>query len=155
MDKNPFDLEAFLPYRLSIASNRVSRAFAQRYGQAFGLSIPEWRVLAVLGSFQPLSSFEICAKTEMDKAKVSRAVSRLSAAGLIRRAVDPKDKRLLKLAFSAKGRKVYDAIVPLAEEIESEVLSGFDAKERALLDRLLGRLLERTKALKLAEGGED
>ena len=50
-----FDLESFLPYRLSVTTNRVSRAFAALYEQEFGISIPEWRAIAVLGAFAPLS----------------------------------------------------------------------------------------------------
>ena len=48
---NGFRLEDFLPYQLSVAANRVSRLFARRYSEAFGLSIPEWRVIAVVGRF--------------------------------------------------------------------------------------------------------
>ena len=58
-----FDLESFLPYRLSVTTNRVSRAFAAQYEQEFGISIPEWRAIAVLGAFAPLSSNEICERT--------------------------------------------------------------------------------------------
>ncbi|MDH3476666.1 MAG: MarR family transcriptional regulator, partial [Rhodospirillales bacterium] len=43
-DGEAFDLETFLPYRLSVVTNRVSRAFARRYSAEFGLSVPEWRV---------------------------------------------------------------------------------------------------------------
>ena len=74
-----FRLEDFLPYRLSVAANRVSRRFADRYGAAFGLSIPEWRVMAVLGRFGRLPGREIAACTAMDKVKVSRAVQGLAA----------------------------------------------------------------------------
>ena len=80
-----FDLESFLPYRLSVTTNRVSRAFAALYEQEFGISIPEWRAIAVLGAFAPLSSNEICERTAMDKAKVSRAVATLLKRGLIER----------------------------------------------------------------------
>ena len=66
-DAEPFALDGFLPYRLSVVSNRVSRAIAQRYSAEFGLSIPEWRVMAVLGDAAPLSSNAICERTAMDK----------------------------------------------------------------------------------------
>ncbi|MCR6644506.1 MAG: MarR family winged helix-turn-helix transcriptional regulator [Terricaulis sp.] len=76
-------LEQFLPYRLSILSNRVSRAIAARYAKAFDLTIPEWRIIAVLGRSPGLSAKDIAEATEMDKVAVSRAVARLSAAGRI------------------------------------------------------------------------
>ena len=58
-DPEILHLEAFLPYRLSVASNLVSRASARRYQSAFGLSIPEWRVIAVLGRFAPASPWKL------------------------------------------------------------------------------------------------
>lgn len=109
-----FRLERFLPYRLSVLANRLSRAFARRYQDEFGISIAEWRVVAVLGAFAPLSSNEIGERTEMDKAKVSRAVAALLKAGMIAREAHPTDQRLIQLALSRQGRKIYEAIVPRA-----------------------------------------
>jgi DNA-binding MarR family transcriptional regulator len=109
-----FDLESFLPYRLSVTTNRVSRAFAAQYEQEFGISIPEWRAIAVLGAFAPLSSNEICERTAMDKAKVSRAVATLLKRGLIEREAHETDQRLIQLTLSKAGRKIYEAIIPRA-----------------------------------------
>jgi DNA-binding MarR family transcriptional regulator len=139
-----FDLETFLPYRLSVTTNRVSRAFAAHYEQEFGISIPEWRVIAVLGAFAPLSSNEICERTAMDKAKVSRAVASLLKAGAIAREAHGTDQRLIQLTLSRKGQKIYDAIVPRARAIEAEVTKGLSRRDieqfHALLDRLGQRL---------------
>ncbi|MEX2631674.1 MAG: MarR family transcriptional regulator [Tistlia sp.] len=135
-----FSLGAFLPYRLSVTTNRISRAFARRYSARFGLSIPEWRVLAVLGSFAPLSSNEICERTAMDKAKVSRAVALLTGKGLVDRAPHPQDQRLLRLSLSAAGRRSFEAVVPIAERLEDELTAELSDRERAVLDRCLERL---------------
>ncbi|SME92854.1 DNA-binding transcriptional regulator, MarR family [Tistlia consotensis] len=135
-----FSLGDFLPYRLSVTTNRISRAFAERYSARFGLSIPEWRVLAVLGSFAPLSSNEICERTAMDKAKVSRAVALLTGKGLVDRAAHPEDQRLLRLSLSPRGRGTFEAVVPIAEELEAELTAELSAEERAVLDRCLERL---------------
>lgn len=135
-----FRLEEFLPYRLSVTTNRISRAFAARYSERVGLSIPEWRVLAVLGSFAPLSSNEICERTAMDKAKVSRAVALLTGKGLVDRAAHPADLRLLRLSLSRRGRATYAAVIPIARAIEAEVTAGLSAQERVVLGRCLDRL---------------
>jgi DNA-binding MarR family transcriptional regulator len=142
-----FDLERFLPYRLSVTMNRVSRAFARRYAAEFGITIAEWRVIAVLGTFQPLSSNGVVEKTQMDKAKVSRAVARLLDAGLIRRAVDPADQRLLVLTLSAKGRRIYEAIVPRAEALEAELTAGLGEAGRAQFLALLALLDAKVRAM--------
>ena len=144
-----FRLEDFLPYRLSVVTNRISRAFARRYSHEFGLTIPEWRVLAVVGGFAPVSSNEICLRTEMDKAKVSRAVTRLAAAGLLKRSPDPADQRLIRLTFTAKGRRVYDAIVPRALAMERELVAALKPREREVLEQALAKLYDR-----VTDGGQ-
>ena len=101
-----FDLEDFLPYRLSVVTNRVSQAFASRYEAAWGLTIPEWRVLAVVGAFAPLSAAAVCERTAMDKVKVSRAVARLVRRGLLTRRRDAGDHRVRLLALGDEGRRV-------------------------------------------------
>jgi DNA-binding MarR family transcriptional regulator len=142
-----FSLELFLPYRLSVLANRLSRAFARRYQDEFGLSIPEWRVIAVLGAFAPLSSNEIGDKTEMDKAKVSRAVAMLLKSGRIERAAHPTDQRLIQLTLSRQGRKIYEAIVPRALELETALTKGMSRKELAQIHDLLDRLAERIESV--------
>jgi len=145
------ELGRFLPYRLSVVSNLVSKAFARRYETAFGLSIPEWRVMAVLGRYAPASSADICTRTAMDKAKVSRAVARLVSTGLVSRKDNPLDQRQNMLALSRKGRGVYQQIIPLARAMEREVLESLSAEEVRQLDALLTKLRARAEAM--APGG--
>jgi DNA-binding MarR family transcriptional regulator len=135
-----FDLETFLPYRLSVTTNRVSRAFAAHYEQEFSISIPEWRAIAVLGAFAPLSSNEICDRTAMDKAKVSRAIAALLKRGLIAREAHATDQRLIQLTLSRAGRKIYEAIIPRARSIEAEVTKGLSKVDIAHLHRVLDRI---------------
>jgi DNA-binding MarR family transcriptional regulator len=135
-----FALADFLPYRLSVATNRISRTFARRYAEAFDLTIPEWRVLAVVGNFAPMSSGDICARTAMDKVKVSRAVSSLVDRGLLDRAMDPRDQRMHCLGLSRCGERVYGGVVPLALALEHQLTSALTKNERATLDRILDKL---------------
>ena len=81
------ELERFLPYRLSVLTNLVSGAIADVYQQRFNLTIPEWRVIAVLARHPGVSAAEVAAHTRMDAVAVSRAVTRLLRAGRIRRSI--------------------------------------------------------------------
>lgn len=135
-----FDLADFLPYRLSTLTNRVSRAFAALYSARFDLTVPEWRVMAVLGQEPGLSADQVCARTEMDKVTVSRAVARLLEKGHVAREFDTDDRRRSVLALSAAGRAVYRRIIPLAREYEAGLMAGLSATERAALIALLQRL---------------
>jgi DNA-binding MarR family transcriptional regulator len=134
-------LEEFLPYRLSILSNRISRAIARRYAKAFDLTIPEWRVIAVLGRRSGLTAKEIAEATEMDKVAVSRAVARLAAAKRLAARPDPTDARRQLLSLTREGENVHARVAPLALASERQLLSALDARERAQLDALLDRLL--------------
>jgi DNA-binding MarR family transcriptional regulator len=140
-------LEEFLPYRLSILSNRVSRAIAARYAKTFDLSIPEWRVIAVLGRKPGLTAKEIAEATEMDKVAVSRAVARLVKARRVRATADREDARRQLLTLTAQGEDVHARIAPIALASEQRLLSALDARERADLDVLLNRLLAAAKKL--------
>ena len=136
------DLETFLPYRLSVLSNRTSSAIAREYQQRFALSVTEWRVMAVLGRYPGLSATQVAQRTAMDKVAVSRAVARLLDSGRLAREFDDDDRRRSVLRLSEAGYVIYDQIAPMALGFERQMLEGMAAEERALLFRLLDRLDE-------------
>jgi DNA-binding MarR family transcriptional regulator len=136
-----FQLDDFLPYRLSVAANRVSRMFSRRFAEAFGLSIPEWRVLAILGRVGTASPSAVGEMAAMDKVKVSRAAASLVARGLLRQTQDPDDGRARVLRLTRKGTSAYHGAVPLARQMETEIASGLSRAEWASLNKALNRLL--------------
>ena len=140
-------LEDFLPYRLSILSNRVSRAIARRYAKAFDLTIPEWRIIAVLGRRPGLTAKEIAEATEMDKVAVSRAVARLMAAKRVAARADAEDARRQLLTLTREGESVHARIAPIALASEQSLLASFRERERAMLDGLIDRLLAAARRL--------
>jgi len=141
------DLDRFLPYRLSVLTNVVSSTIAEAYQRRFGLSIPEWRVLAVLARHPGVSAAEVARLTRMDAVAVSRAVARLIAAGRLRRTIARDDRRRSVLAMTATGTAVYREVAPLALGYERELLATLGAAERAALDRVLDALTTRAQAL--------
>ncbi len=144
-------LETFLPFRLSVLSNRVTREVARVYAHRFHLTAPEWRTMAVLGRYGAMTANAVVERTAMDKVRVSRAVARLIAAGRITRRADPQDRRRAILDLTAAGQETYRAIVPLVMAVESELLAGLTQDERILLDRIIGKLEGRTAGT-FAEG---
>ena len=135
-------LDRFLPYRLSVASNVVSQVIGRAYESSHGLSMQEWRVIAVLGEAEHLTQQGIVAKTKMDKVTVSRAARSLEERGIVRREANEDDARSLWLSLTAEGRRIYVKVVPAAVELEREVLREFTAKEVASLEALLVRVEE-------------
>lgn len=141
-------LARFLPYRLSVLSNRISQDIAALYSERFGLGITEWRVMAVLGAHSPLSAGTVAERTAMDKVAVSRAVSNLLGKKYLNRRTDRRDARRSELALSAKGRAVFDQIVPLALDIEAKILSVLPESEQQHLLAILDKLEAAELALK-------
>lgn len=140
-----FRLEDFLPYRLSVAANRVTRLCARRYAEAYGLSIPEWRVLATVGRFGTLSPSAVGDYAAMDKVKVSRAAASLVTRGLLKQTQDPEDGRGRLLRLTRKGAAVREGLVPLACELEGRLAEGMSRNEWGSLLKALDKLSSHIK----------
>lgn len=138
-----FDLTGFLPYRLSVAAERVSAGLARVYREEFGLSVAEWRVLAHLVHAGEVSVREIERRASLEKSKASRAATRLEAAGLITKSVNPGDKRLIVLALTDAGRDLMARLLPRAEAYQAALMRMIGS-DLAALDRVLARLEEAT-----------
>ena len=140
-------LEDFLPYRLSVLSHTISTNIARVYEKRFGVSIPEWRVIAILGRFPGLSAVEVADRTLMDKVAVSRAVTKLIKNGRIDRQFADADRRRSILNLSEEGRKVHNEIAPLALQFERELLQDISEDDYETYNSILDRLLSKARLL--------
>jgi len=145
--KEELILEEFLPYRLSITSHTVSTNIARVYEKRFGVSIPEWRVIAILGRYPGLSAVEVADRTLMDKVAVSRAVTKLVKNGRIDREFADADRRRSILNLSEQGREVHNEIAPLALAFERELLQDISDDEYTHFISVLEQLLEKARQL--------
>ena len=133
-------LDSYLPYRLSVASNAVSGLIARAYEDRFGLSIPQWRLLCVLAEDGARTQGQLVARTVMDKVTVSRSAQGLVKRRLIGRSQHALDGRSHVLALTAEGQRLHAEIAPLALAYEAALIAGLTPEEVTLLRRLLGRL---------------
>ena len=134
------ELEKFLPYRLSVLAQLVSESLHDLYAEPFGLSVTQWRVMAALGRFAPLTASEVGQRIVMDKVAVSRAVASLMKRGLVERATDRADRRRASLRLSSRGRAMHARIVPLALGYEARLYRVLSSDERRAFDMLSDRL---------------
>ena len=142
------ELENFLPYRLSVLAQLVSELLHDLYAGPFDLAVTEWRVMAALGRFAPLTASEVGQRIVMDKVAVSRAVAGLEKRGLVERTADRADRRRAPLKLSARGRSVHARIVPLALEYEAKLYGALNADERRQFDALSDRLFIHAQLLR-------
>ncbi|MEP0191650.1 MAG: MarR family winged helix-turn-helix transcriptional regulator [Erythrobacter sp.] len=149
-------LAGFLPYQLSIASNAVSGLIAERYRKKFGLKIPEWRVIAVLGDKQSdvggSTQRVLTDATLMDKVAVNRACKVLEERGLIARVPNASDGRSHLLELTQEGRTIHAEVMPMAKAIERDLFDGFSKAEQTQLRSLLQRMRERVTELSEQKG---
>jgi len=135
-------LAHFLPYRLSIAMQAVSEGLALRYSQEFGISIPEWRVIATLGENSEMTARDIAVHARMNKTMVSRAAADLVRRRIVTRRSSREDRREAFLRLTRQGEDIYAAIVPLALDYERGLTAGMTGADVATLGRLLDQLLQ-------------
>ena len=147
MPAAPIRLGEFMPYRLSITSNAVSDLIAGEYRARYGLKIPEWRVMAVLGDAGGLTQRELVGETLMDKVAVNRACKVLEQRGLVTRSPNESDGRSHHLELTASGRTMFEQIMPLALGMEKRLFAALGADETAALKAALAKLLERARAM--------
>ena len=145
-DMPPLLLDGFLPYRAARLANALSRRLAERYEARFEISVAEWRIIIHLTQESEISIRDIYTRVDMDRARVTRAVQRLQARGLVSKLVNESDRRLIRLALSDSGRQMANEIAGIAARFEAELLAAvpatageallthFDVLETALAD---------------------
>ena len=147
--KQTLELENFLPYRLSVLAQLVSESLHDLYAGPFELTVTQWRVMAALGRFAPLTASDVGQRIVMDKVAVSRAVSGLMKRGLVERATDRADRRRASLRLSTRGKAVHAKIVPLALDYEAKLYKVLSNEEREAFNSLADRLFARAESLRV------
>ncbi|MCV0395505.1 MAG: MarR family transcriptional regulator [Rhizobiaceae bacterium] len=136
----PLRLESFLPYRLNRLADAVSRDFARIYRERYGLTRPEWRLLATLGQYGRMTATEIGRHSAMHKTKVSRAVAALEKRRWLTRQADEADRRLEHLQLTQAGADAYGDMVPFARAFEERLWAGIEPPCRKDFETGLKRL---------------
>lgn len=141
--RRELQLESFLPYLVNNLADRISNGLSRIYAGGYGLSIPEWRVLANLAEHGVLNAKQIVTTTGMEKSKVSRAVKNLTERGLILQRRKEEDNRARDLALTAAGVALYGDLVPHALAWEGQLLDCLSVSEYRDFMYLLGKLRQR------------
>ena len=153
LEFDSFDLRDFFPYLVRVYYRAVSDAVTNVYATRFGLSVSEWRTMAVLGPANALSASEIVEQSSMDKVTVSRAIKGLQAHKFLKRDVDNTDKRRAVLKLTQAGIDAFGELVPLVKQVEKDCLQGLTPEEQETLISLMHRV--RQNADNLAQSPVD
>lgn len=142
-----------LSYRLHVVANLLSRGAELRYRREFGVSLWEWRSVALLGgAARALSLKELSRAAGIDKSQMSRVVSGLAARRLVLRAIDAADARGVRLTLTRAGRALHQELMRAAAQRNDAFLDCLNARERAAFDAALGKLAARAREFIEREG---
>ncbi|MBD1546619.1 MarR family winged helix-turn-helix transcriptional regulator [Roseibium aggregatum] len=141
-------LEEFLPYRLVVLAEEVSRSFSQIYAAEFGIGIPEWRVVAVIGQCHQVTAKVVGERSTMHKTKVSRAVANLEKSGLVTRAPNPEDMRESFLTLTPRGQKMYADLVPKALAFSKMLMEALAPEQRKALEEIIAQLTKASSSFR-------
>jgi len=136
------DLGAFLPYRLSVLAQRLSREIEERHRRQHKLAMKDWKVMQIMAVHGELLPADIRRMGTQNKAQISRALKCLLDRGLVVKTSRPGDGRTFGVSLTDAGWEVYQAMVPRMRARQEEILGGLSAGESRELRRLLDRLEE-------------
>jgi DNA-binding MarR family transcriptional regulator len=154
------NVEDFLTFRITRLSNALRTNLTKRYLEEFNLSLPEWRLLALIARFAPLRFSEVTSRSSMDKGQVSRTLRVMEKRGLTRLKVIRGSRAVEALAapvmvsITPKGRALYRSVLPVARRRQAELLLTLSEKERAALYTTLEKLFATMGNAALADEGE-
>jgi DNA-binding MarR family transcriptional regulator len=136
-----FAPEHSLPHAFSVVANRISQMLERMYGEMFGISVVDWRIIAILGTHYPLSAKVLSELTAMDQVSVSRAIDQMMNKKLVLRKVDAADRRRVALSLSKKGLEIYNQVVPLLYASEAMLIARLPEEDAVAIRRIMEALV--------------
>jgi DNA-binding MarR family transcriptional regulator len=140
-------LENRISYRCLSIATRITRHLAPRWKSEFGLTVTSWRVMAVIGRYEPISATQVAERTSTDAFFVGRAIDKLVEQGYLKKGVDPDDKRRLRLSLTASGKRVHRQVEGLINHVEAHLLAGVSAENQRVFFETMATLEDRAAKL--------
>ena len=150
--RHPQQLNDLLLFRLHRINATAGPLVMRMCERDYGITRREWRVLSSLADGEGVLSSELAVLAMLDRARTSRAITRLTDKGLVRREPKPSDRREVHVFLTDEGRRVYAEVFPRIAAIQRDLLSPFSDEERRQFGDLITRL--QVSASRLNPGGE-
>lgn len=156
------NVEDFLTFRITRLSNALRTGLTKRYLEEFELSLPEWRLLALIARFAPLRFSEVTSRSSMDKGQVSRTLREMSKKGLVKmkaiRSAGSRSAEALAapvmVSITPKGKALYASVLPVARKRQAEIIMTLSESERVALYSILDKLFLTIGSAAFQEEGE-
>jgi DNA-binding MarR family transcriptional regulator len=139
-------LEQFLTYRMHVLNKLSERGISERYQDKLGVTLPEARVIASVGSFGPFSIMDLARHANLDKSQASRAAEALIKQGLVQREPSSEDGRVVLVSLTVEGRALYRKVMPIARKWNDDLFDCLEEQEKIALSAALDKVIEATSA---------
>lgn len=136
----PVDVTQNLTYRIVMLASTLSRSAARSFADGAGITVPEWRVISVIGSRDQVSFNTLAQTLDVDKGWISRTLMQLEGGGLVLRTPDPNDGRQFRLSLTRAGRALHLKGSTVSIGRQKRLESHFSTDELSTLYELLVRL---------------
>lgn len=134
------ELESHVFYLFTQILGRRNLALAEKL-EPLGVTVPQWRILAVLQERAGCTMNELADVTTVDRTTLTRALDRMVETGLVMRRGDAQDRRSVRLSLTAAGKDAFRRVLPCVLEQNERALRDFSAPEHAEFLALLHRMV--------------
>jgi len=122
-------LQNFLPYQLSVLSNKISAGIAKFYREQYKISVAQWRVLVLLSDLTNQTAKELTQKSQMDKVRISRTMKSLLTKKFISEKICKEDARARRYTLTSQGIQLINEVKPKALDFEKNLISSLNNDE--------------------------
>ncbi len=134
-------VEQFITYRLHALHTALNRQAIDILGRASGLGLPEWRVVSRLGRGDTPTASQIGEATSIDKGLLSRTLAVLDQRGLVAMSRDLRDRRLVRIKLTAKGKAIYERTIPHMRSRHRALMGILTKAEQVAVYSIIDKLL--------------
>jgi MarR family transcriptional regulator, transcriptional regulator for hemolysin len=130
---------------------RHMRTYADQMARAHGMTRAQWVILARLERQPDLSQNELAALAEVTPMTIARLIDRLEALGLVKRCVDPKDRRIWRLRLTPAAAPLLGEIKEMRAKLHAVMTKGIDPGVLDTMGVGLRQMKENVSSQRLAE----
>ncbi|MET0479969.1 MAG: MarR family transcriptional regulator [Mycetocola sp.] len=142
-------ISQLLTHRLTAISGALTRSAGLRYRREFDVSLGEWSALGLLGQDPQLTVNRLAARAGLDKAQMSRIVSKLVERGYVER--EPGARRSTRLTLTSSGKDIYAGLLGAANERDAELHGSIEPAKMQIFEEVLEQLTARAREIEAAE----
>ena len=121
---------------------RRMRVQSDRAMSDLGVGFPEQSVLMILRAYGPANQDAIASRLGIDKGAVAKTIAKLEEKDLVKRAVNPKNKREKIVETTPQTEQIMKTMEETLKDMETMFFNGFSDEEIKTATSLLARIAQ-------------